>query len=362
MTGSPGESDGLSRLLRDVATHTTASISYCDREFRYLWVSESTARMLGSTKSIMEGRPISEVIGRPAFERIQPHMRRALDGHTVRYVEHVQYARVGWRWIDATYVPTRSTKGPAQGWVATVTDTTRVRQLESSLSLLRSDSEAALATLQHELRNPLAAIHYGLVAVQSAGHGSAQAHDLLDLIQRQTQFMNRLVNDFVDEKQLSAVPQPLQRISLQSIIRSALDSTRHVFDTLEHELRVTLPEAEIPVRADADRLAQALVNLLRNSAHYTPERGIVEVKCEVSGSMVGISVRDNGIGIPAQELPEVFDLYTRGHGSKMLRPHGRGIGLQLVKRIVELHGGVVEASSDGPGQGAEFIVRLPLAG
>jgi PAS domain S-box-containing protein len=318
--------------------------------------------MLGSSKSTMEGRPISEVIGHPAFDRIQSHMRRALEGHTVRYVEEVQYARVGWRWIDATYVPTQSTKGPAQGWVATVTDTTRVRQLENSLSLLRSDTEAALATLQHELRNPLAAIHYGLVALQSAGHGSARAQDLLDLIQRQTQFMNRLVNDVVDESQLSALPHSPQPVSVQKIIRSALDSTRHLFDTLGHELRVILPEAEIPVRADVDRLAQALVNLLRNSAQYTPERGIVEVKCEVSGSTVGISVRDNGIGIPAQELPDVFDLYARGRGSKMLRPQGRGIGLQLVKRIVELHGGIVEASSDGPGRGAEFIVRLPLGG
>ena len=153
------------QLFRDVATHTTVPVSCCDRYFRYVWVSDAQAEMLGSTKSKMEGRLIPDVIGRPAFERLEPYMRHALEGRTVSFRARVPYSRVGWRCIDATYAPTFDPEGKATGWVATITDTTRQSELEKSLESLKTESEAMLATLQHELRNPLAAITYGLEAL-----------------------------------------------------------------------------------------------------------------------------------------------------------------------------------------------------
>jgi PAS domain S-box-containing protein len=362
MTESFDEPGQSNRLLCDVATHMTATVSYCDRDFRYLWVTNATAEMLGSTKSDMEGSLIADVIGRPAFDHIQPHMKRALDGHTVRHHTHVQYARVGWRWIDATYVPTFNSDSRPAGWVATVADTTRLTELEMSLASLKTESsKASLATLQHELRNPLAAVNNALEALRVTATGSSKAQELTDLVQRQLRLMNRIVSDLTDNVQPATALEPLKRMPLQAILQTALDATRHLFELTKHDLRVLVPEAPVPVYADADRLSQALVNLLRNSAQYTPLGGVIQVTCGVTGSIVEVSVKDSGIGILSHELSKVFELYMRGKRPQELQPHGLGIGLKVVKQIVESHNGTIEVKSDGAGRGAEFIIRLPLA-
>jgi signal transduction histidine kinase len=263
-------------------------------------------------------------------------------------------ARFDRRWIDPTYVPIVKFDGRPVGWVATVTDTTRRTELENSLKSLKTESKTALATLQHELRNPLAAISYGLQALRVTALGSSKAQEVMNLIERQVRLMDRIVSDVNLQP---GTPASLKCIPLQTILQTALDATRHLLEQHKHRMRVSIPTGPILVNADADRLVQALVNLLRNSAQYTAPGCVIQVTCEVTGSIVAVSVKDSGVGIPQHELSKVFDLYTRGERSQQLQPQGLGIGLKVVKQVVDAHHGTVEVQSEGLGRGTEFIVR-----
>ncbi len=220
-----------------------------------------------------------------------------------------------------------------------------------------------LATLAHELRNPLAPIGNALEILPLAQDDGATSAQARETIERQFQHLVRLVDDLLDISRITRgrIELRKKRVALSEVMQSALESSRPLIESCGHELTVTLPEDPVWLEADATRLAQAIANLLNNAAKYTPKRGHIALTAERAGESVAIKVRDTGIGIRAELLPQVFDLFAQVDTALERAQGGLGIGLFLVKKLVELHGGSVEAHSAGRGQGAEFIVRLPVA-
>jgi CheY-like chemotaxis protein/two-component sensor histidine kinase len=213
------------------------------------------------------------------------------------------------------------------------------------------------------LRNPLAPIRNAaqLLGVQAAA--SPELRWASTMIERQVQQMTRLIDDLLDVSRITRGKITLrpERIDLVTVIGGVVEASRAMIAHAGHRLDVTVPDTPIPVDGDATRLAQIVLNLLHNAAKYTDPGGRIELVVARENRHVVIRVKDTGIGIPREMLPHIFELFTQVDRSLERSEGGLGIGLTLVQRLVELHGGSVAACSDGPGQGSEFVVRLPVA-
>ena len=220
-----------------------------------------------------------------------------------------------------------------------------------------------LAMLGHELRNPLAPIQNALQIMKFAAADPVITARAREMAERQVQHLMRLVDDLLDVARITRGKIQLQKVpvAISAIVSNAVETSRLLIESRRHELTVTYPPETILVNADAIRLTQVLTNLLNNAAKYTDEGGNIWLTVETEGSMVRISVRDTGAGIAQELLPKVFDLFTQIDRSLDRSQGGLGIGLTLVRRLVEMHDGDVQAHSAGPGRGSEFIVRLPVS-
>ena len=238
----------------------------------------------------------------------------------------------------------------------------KLRQLAADLYEADRRKDEFLATLAHELRNPLAPIRTGLELMKRAGGQAAIIERTRSMMERQLTQMVRLVDDLMDVSRISQGKLELhkERIPLASVLESAWETSRPLIDQMGHELTVTLPEQSIFVDADLTRLAQVFLNLLNNAAKYSARGGHIQLHVERQGSDVVVSVKDAGIGIEADQLLRIFEMFTQIGGSLERSQGGLGIGLSLVKRLVDMHGGSVEAKSEGRGMGSEFVVRLPV--
>jgi PAS domain S-box-containing protein len=235
-----------------------------------------------------------------------------------------------------------------------------IRQLRET----DSKKDEFLATLAHELRNPLAPIRNALEIMRVDGHQSSAVEQAARLmIERQLEQMVRLIDDLLDVSRITRGRLELrkQRVELAEIVRSAVDTSRPLIEGARHEFSVEVEPEPIYLEADPIRLAQVLSNLLNNAARYTEPGGHIWLTAGARDDEVEITVRDTGVGIPADALPRIFDMFAQVDDSLERSQSGLGIGLTLVKRLVELHGGGVEARSEGAGLGAEFTVRLPRA-
>ena len=220
-----------------------------------------------------------------------------------------------------------------------------------------------LAMLAHELRNPLAPVRNALQIMKMPGTNSAMIGQARDMAERQVQHMARLLDDLLDVSRISRGKIELRKevLDLTAAVNRSAEAVRPLFEERQHELIVSLPPASLRVEADPTRLEQVVTNLLNNAAKYTDPGGKVWVTAQHAGSEVVLRVRDTGIGIAPDMLPKVFDLFVQAERRLDRSQGGVGIGLTLVKKLVEMHGGRVEASSAGPGRGSEFVVRLPAA-
>jgi len=220
-----------------------------------------------------------------------------------------------------------------------------------------------LAMLSHELRNPLAAIVNAVEVLRISSPHDPKLEQIHDIAARQSMHMKRLLDDLLDVSRVTSnrIMLARQSVALQEIVRQAIDSVEPILRHRGHHLEVELPDAPLLVDADPDRLLQVVSNLLANAAKYTEPGGHVWVSVGSEEGQAVLCVRDDGIGIPAELLPRIFDLFVQAERDANRSEGGLGIGLSLVKRLVEMHGGTVEAASDGPGRGTEVVVRLPLA-
>jgi PAS domain S-box-containing protein len=239
------------------------------------------------------------------------------------------------------------------------------REAREALRVEDRRKDEFLATLAHELRNPLAPIRNGLQLIRLAGSNPAMSATLEQarlMRERQVQQMVRLVDDLLDVSRISRNKLELRRewVELAAVVRSAVETSRPLIEAAAHDLWISLPPEPVLLDADPVRLAQALSNLLNNAAKYSERGGSIELAVERLDGEVVLRVRDKGIGIPADKLPHIFDMFVQVDRSLERSQGGLGIGLTLVKRLIQMHGGTVEAYSDGPGKGSEIVVRLPV--
>ncbi|MBB5606796.1 MULTISPECIES: PAS domain S-box protein [unclassified Janthinobacterium] len=239
----------------------------------------------------------------------------------------------------------------------------QLRQLADNLSEMDKRKTEFLATLAHELRNPLAPIRNGLQIMRLAADQPATVTRVRDVMERQVNQMVHLVNDLLDVARITRgqIELKLERLELKTVIAAAVETGMPLIDANRHQLQVELDEQALPLDADPTRLAQILGNLLNNAAKYTPAGGHITVSAKRDGADAVIEIGDTGIGIPADALDTIFEMFTQV-GQNMGRAQGGlGIGLSLVRRLAQLHGGSATANSAGAGQGSTFTVRLPLA-
>jgi signal transduction histidine kinase/ActR/RegA family two-component response regulator len=238
------------------------------------------------------------------------------------------------------------------------------RNLRNTNAQLREQDrrkDEFLATLAHELRNPLAPIQTGLEILR-AGAAAAEATKVHDMMQRQLQHLVRLVDDLLDVSRvtLGKILLKKQRIDFRGVLNMALETTRPLIEARGHELAVRLAQQDFPLEVDPTRMAQVLANIIGNAAKYTPTGGRILITAERSQRLLVVRVSDTGTGIPADMLSRVFDLFTQVRRTADSSQGGLGLGLTLVRRLVEMHDGTVFAESPGVGQGSTFVVRLPL--
>ncbi|HEY4231839.1 MAG TPA: ATP-binding protein [Lacipirellulaceae bacterium] len=242
-------------------------------------------------------------------------------------------------------------------------DVTQQYLAESALREADRRKDEFLAMLAHELRNPLAPIRSCLELVRVGQSDESVAQDAWSVIDRQVRQLTRLVDDLLDVSRVTRgmIELRKERVELSALIQSALETSRPLIDAANHELTVSLPPEPIVLDADPTRIAQVFANLLNNSAKYTPPGGRIQIQARQVGPNVVVVVRDNGVGISREGRDCVFDMFRQVDRSLERSQGGLGIGLTVVRRLVELHDGTVTVQSDGPGAGSEFIVELPVA-
>ena len=219
-----------------------------------------------------------------------------------------------------------------------------------------------LAMLAHELRNPLAAIR-NAVALGSHGADAADITWSMEVIHRQTGQLNRLIDDLLDVSRITQGMVQLRKelLEISEVLSRAVDAVAGLINERRHELNVSVSAGPLPLEGDPVRMEQIFVNLLTNAAKYTDHGGKISLRAGRENGHVVVRIRDNGVGIPPERLPQMFELFTQGNRSLARTEGGLGIGLTVVRSLTQMHGGSVQATSDGPGQGSEFVVRLPAA-
>jgi PAS domain S-box-containing protein len=328
-------------------------------------------QLLGHSAAEAVGRPVSLIVPEDRREEEASILRRLEHGERIDELETVRLSKHGRRIdVSLTISPIIDDDGRLIAVSSIARDITVRKQVElENANLLAALKEADrrkdefLAMLAHELRNPLAPIRNAAQIIRLKGPPAPDLQWAREVIDRQVQQMTRLVDDLLDLSRISRGKIELRkrRIELAAIVNSAVEASRPLMEKWGHELTVTIPDDPIYLDGDLTRLSQALLNLLNNAAKYTEQAGRIWLSAEERGGDVLIRVRDNGVGIPAEMLSRIFDMFTQVDRTLERAQGGLGIGLTLVRQLVEMHGGRVDVMSGGVGQGSEFIVRLPVS-
>jgi PAS domain S-box-containing protein len=336
-----------------------------DAEGTITFLNEVAESLVGRTLAYARGRPLADVFriineqdGLPVEDPVRKALRSAaivgLAKHTVL---------VG---PDGSNIPIDDSAAPIRlgdriiGAVLIFRDISERRRSEQALLDADRRKDEFLATLAHELRNPLAPIRNAMRIISAHAGADANLGKAKQVIERQLKHMVRLIDDLMDVSRITRgrVELHRERIDLETAVKIAVETSQPLLDLKHHSLRIQAVQGVV-VQADVTRLAQVFANLLNNSAKYSPPGAEISIQIASEGRYAMVSVSDNGVGIPASMLPRIFDMFVQLEQSGLRE--GLGIGLTLVKRLVELHGGMVEASSPGAGKGSTFRVLLPLA-
>ena len=384
-----GKVVGASKIARDVtdrrraeaerqrfvalAESSTDFIGICDLEGMPIFVNRAGLRLVG-LDDVEQARatPVPEFFfpeDRPRIvDEFFPSVMEKGHGEVEVRFRHFKTGEARWM---AYKVQTLTDADGRPTALATVSqDVTERKLLEDSLRTLAADLSEAdrrkdefLAMLAHELRSPLAPISNAVQVLRMAGTDKAAVHASSEMLERQVGQMAHLVDDLLDMSRITRGRIELrpERIELAPVINQAVEAARALYREMDHQLSVTLPMEPAFVDADPTRLAQVIGNLLNNACKFTDKGGRVSLTLERRDGQAVIAVRDDGIGIAPDQLPRLFGMFTQVDTSLERSRGGLGIGLTLVKTLVEMHGGTVEAHSEGLGHGSEFVVHLPVA-
>ncbi len=301
-------------------------------------------------------------------QRLHPSqwpLNRALQGYSTREIIDITSPRDGItrRTFLCSASPIWSVKLNIEGAVVVAMDITDRVEAEKALRSANSHKDEFLAMLGHELRNPLAPIAMAAELIGQPGACEESMRETSAIIARQVGHMRGLIDDLLDTARVSQglIRLDLRSYSLQALIEDAVEQTRDLLQQMGHQLQLDLPQPSPTLRADGKRVVQIVANLLHNAAKYTPSMGLIRLRVWTDGDAVCIEVADNGIGMNEDTLRRAFDLFSQAERGVDRQQGGLGLGLALVKKLVELHGGRISADSAGPGQGSRFTLQLPLA-
>ena len=375
--------DGITAFFRDITERKRSeeALRASEARFRHLadampqvvWIASADGAVRYCNHRISELRG-AEQLGDGRWDLIgavDPEDREATrrswqealrSGKPWEIHHRLQLANGARAWFVTRAVPERNEEGTVTRWYGTSTNIDALVKAQESLRMADRRKDEFLATLAHELRNPLAPIRNAVQILKLLGPAEPRVAAAREIIERQVQHMVRLVDDLLDVSRITLGQVTLrhEKVSLAAVLTDALEAVRPTIEAAEHRLTVSLPSDALFVEGDPTRLSQVFQNLLNNAAKYTPNGGEIELRAERRGQEAVVSVRDTGIGIPPQMQQRVFELFARFQPGDSLNTSGLGIGLALAKQMVELHGGSISVYSEGSGKGSEFTVRLPI--
>jgi len=348
------------RVLQDFFENAALGMHWIDADGVILNANQTELDMLGYRRDEYIGRRYADFhLDRELAEEC---MRRLVAGDTLRNWEarlrcrdgSVKYVAISSNvlWEDGRFIHSR-------GFTR---DITEQKKAESALRDSHRRKDEFLATLAHELRNPLAPIRNSLQVLRMVNDATPAVERVYDMMERQVHHLIHLVDDLLEVSRVTRGKIELRknRVELADVVRGAVETSLPGIEAAAHDLTVSLPDEPLVVMADPVRLSQVFSNLLNNAAKYSNDHGRIWLTVRREDGEVVVTVRDLGIGMPAEMLPQVFEMFAQVDSSVSHAQGGLGIGLTLVRSLVQLHGGSVEAYSDGPGKGSRFTVRLPL--
>ncbi|HEV7280513.1 MAG TPA: PAS domain S-box protein [Pirellulaceae bacterium] len=346
--------------FRAIADRSVTGIAETDVDGRFVFANDRFCEMLGrSREELLSGLRMQDVTH---LEDLSQNVRLLQQSFRddAPFVIEKRYLRPDGEvvWVNNSISVVRDVDGQPVRVVAVSVDVTARKRAEDDLREANLRKDEFLAMLAHELRNPLAPIRSGLDLLAMTGVES----EIIEAMQQQVSHLVRLVDDLLDASRIMRGRVELRKrpVGLAAILKQAAATVRPLIDAHDQTLTLSLPSEDVRLYADPVRLTQVISNLLHNASKYNERGGEIFLSASVESDEVAVTVRDTGVGIEPELLPKVFDLFTQSSRSIDRSQGGLGIGLTVVKSLVEMHGGVVSARSDGPGEGSEFTVRLPI--
>jgi len=337
----------------------------CDKDLRFTWVHNSQPPVTDPARIL--GKRDDEVLAPESVRDLIAIKQRVLTTGIGERREVVVPHNGENYYFDYGIEAIRNQAGEIIGLRGAALDITKLKRIEAALRESETRKDEFIATLSHELRNPLAPIRNAVQIMKQPNVSAEHLQIARDIIDRQLNQMVRLIDDLLDVSRISRgkIELKRQRVTLKAIVDQAIETSRPHIEENGHRLRVSLPAETIYLNGDEVRLAQVLSNLINNASKYSEQNGNIEVAARLQASEGGaqelvLSVKDTGFGIAREHLGHVFDMFSQVESTLARSEGGLGIGLSLVRALVELHGGTVEAKSEGIGKGSEFIVRLPV--
>jgi PAS domain S-box-containing protein len=349
--------------LQSVTDALSSLVAYLDASQRHRFTNRFYERWFACSRADLRGRFLRDVWGDATYAAVRPGIERALAGETVHLEIPLAFRHEEPRDVAVRFVPDVQ-RGEVCGFTAVIEDITDRRRAEAALREADRRKDEFLATLAHELRNPLSPIRNAVQVLQVAEGDRAMTASARAMIERQLKQLVRLIDDLLDVSRIAQGRLELkrERVDLARVLQHALEISRPLLETKQHNVSVIWPQEPLHVVADPARLAQVFASLLDNSAKYSDQLSQITIAAMRDGEDAVVKIADTGIGIAPDVLPHVFEMFAAEHRTGAAAPDGLGIGLTLVKRLVELHGGTVEAVSEGVGKGCMFTVRLARAG
>jgi PAS domain S-box-containing protein len=375
-------------LMREIAERKAAEDARQESETRFrvladhapvlIWINDQRGCLFVNREYLsFAGRTLDQLVGNGWLDLLHPddvdktaaEYARAVGRRGQFETEHrLRRADGRYRWFKSIGVPRLKEDGSLVHYVGCSFDITTIKEYIIELDLAEAALREAdkrkdefLAVLSHELRNPLNPIR-NAAAILNLGPDAAEVSWAAEVIDRQSRQLSRLLEDLMDAARITQGKLELrkQRVALSSIVDTAVETTQGSIRASRQELDLHLPREPVYLEADGTRMAQVLGNILNNATKYTPAGGKITLSAARADGRISISIKDTGSGMAAEDLPRVFDLFMQSRAHVTHAAGGLGIGLALVRVLVEMHGGTVEARSEGPGKGSEFVVTLPV--
>lgn len=352
------------RLYRAIGESMDYGVWVCDAAGRNTYASESFLKLVGLTQAEYKDPSWNSVVDPEDRAALRVAWQDCVRRGGTWYREHrVKGADGRYHEILAQGVPIRDENGVITGWAGFHLDIHRLKETETQLREANRRKDEFLATLAHELRNPLAPIRHAARFLQATGVSDEKRQWGREVIARQVDRMALLLDDLLEVSRITRGRLELSRsnVSLEQLVTQAVETARPLLESKHHTLRIDLPPEPVELLVDPLRASQALGNVLTNAAKYTDAGGHIELIASVSGHSLSIAVKDSGIGLTAESMPGLFEMFSQVDSISERTEGGLGIGLALVKGLVELHGGSVAVASEGLGHGSTFTLRFPGA-